>query len=166
MSASRGLVEWLAGGARASSGQRALVVGQGLREDADLVARLGFRVTTFDLATPAPREYRRAFALVVAPYAMERLPPGARAESVLALADLVASGGTLLVLANAREEAGEEGRADRWNLSGPPWALAASELEPLERAGLELVRFEDYAEPREGERRFRAEYRRAPSTAS
>lgn len=159
MSATPGLLAWIARRPPAAPGQRALVVGSDVVTDAGVVARLGFRVTTIAPGAPLPGDGRRAFALVVVAHALEAVSSRSRGAAVRAIADGVASGGTLLVLADARDEGAAEGGAH-------PRALAASELEPLDRAGLDLVRFEDYAEAGSGERRFRAEYRRPTSDAS
>lgn len=154
-----GLLEWMARHSSAVPGQRALVVGPRSAADAETVASLGFQATKLEPGAPLPKGTRRSFALVVIAGALELAPQGSRDAAALALADGVAGGGTLLVLARARDEGAREGGRE-------PRALAASDLEPLERAGLDLVRFEDYEPEGTTERRFRAEYRRPPSMSS
>jgi SAM-dependent methyltransferase len=178
-----GLLAWAEHqGATPRIGTRALVVGCGLGDDAEEVARWGGQVVAFDISAAAvngakrrfpesnvhyeaadlldpPLGWRRAFAFVFEAHTLQSMPPSMRARAIERLAAFVAPGGTLLVIARGRDE--------REEVDGPPWPLAASELEPFETAGLEVVRFEDYmddgAPPR---RRFRVHYERPRSSAS
>ena len=68
---------------------------------------------------------------------------------------MVAPGGTLLVVATARDEA--DGPVD-----GPPWPLTRGEVEAFASDGLEAVGIEDVRWPGVPVR-WRAEFRRAPS---
>jgi hypothetical protein len=71
--------------------------------------------------------------------------------------NFVAAGGTLVVIARAREEGD--------SVEGPPWALTRSEIDSLGQSGLEPVRIEDMRDERmPWPRRWRAEFRR-PSAA-
>ncbi len=145
------LVGWL--DARRSSLGRALVVGSGLGDDAEELARRGCAVTAFD-ASPAaigwardrfpasevdyvvadlfdlPAEWRRAFELVVDVRTVQSLPPYLRGQVVAAVATPVGSGGTLLAVANGRPEDEEP--------VGPPWPLSRRELLGFADHGLEL----------------------------
>ncbi|GAA4639751.1 methyltransferase domain-containing protein [Actinoallomurus vinaceus] len=163
----------LRGWVRPGSG-RALVVGCGLGDDAEHLAGLGYDVTAFDVAESAvahardrfpgsrvhyraadllvpPPEWRRAFDLVVESYTVQVLRAEARERAIANTADLVAPGGTLLVIARAREEADDPGRM--------PWPLTRTEVESFP---LPVVRIEDlYDDEDPPVRRWRAEFRRA-----
>ena len=100
-----------------------------------------------------PGDWQAAFDLVVEIYTLQVLPPEPRAVAAAQLASCVASGGTLLAVARAREAHETTGEM--------PWPLTRSELESLFSPPLALVSLEDYLDdetPRV--RRFRATYRR------
>jgi SAM-dependent methyltransferase len=169
------LVEWLA---RESARPRgcALVVGCGLGEDSEELARAGYDVTAFDVSPQAiewcrarfaesrvrysvadlfdlPRAWRRAFDLVVELYTLQALPLGLRERAVERIADLPAPGGSVLVVTRGRELAEP--------LDEVPWPLARSELNRFVRAGLREHAFEDLRDAGDPpSRHFRVEYRR------
>ena len=105
-----------------------------------------------DLFAP-PVEWEAGFDFVLESYTLQVLPPHLRADAVSRIASFVAPGGTLLVIARAREKTEPEGKM--------PWPLTQDELSLFETRGLEEVSFEDYMD---GEnppvRRFRATYLR------
>lgn len=166
------LAEWLAREAPASQGRRALVVGCGLGDDAQELAARGFAVVAFDLSATAidwcrrrfpdssadfqvanvlelPPEWHKAFDLVVEIYTLQVLPPELRQEAATAIADTVAPGGSLVVIARGREAHEDPGSM--------PWPLLASELDLFTQTGLRLVRFENFFDNEEPPvRRFRA----------
>ena len=167
------LAEWTAERGLDGAGRRALVVGSGLGEDAEHVARLGFDTVAFDVSPTAvesarrrfpgspvryvaadlldpPAEWRQAFDLVVESITVQSLPDPPRAEAIANVARMVGPGGTLLVIATARDAAGEA--------AGPPWPLTRAEVEAFATDGLRAVRIEDLREP--GVRRWRAELAR------
>jgi SAM-dependent methyltransferase len=170
------LVEWTAARSLDGRGRRALVVGCGLGDDAEHVASLGFHTIAFDIAPTAirgarrrfpdtaveyvvadlldrPPAWRRAFDFVVESITVQSLPDPPRPRAIANVAGLVAPGGTLLVLAAARE-AGEP--AD-----GPPWPLTRAEVEAFATGGVEVVRVEDlHGMPEPWDRRWRVEFRR------
>ncbi|HTJ45935.1 MAG TPA: class I SAM-dependent methyltransferase [Kofleriaceae bacterium] len=134
---------------------RALDVGCGTGDNAIELARRGMDVTAFDVspaaievarvrypdpritweiasATDPPAAWRRSFDLVVEIFTLQVLPPALRSEAARALASLVAPGGTLLVIARAREPDDPEGAM--------PWPLTRAELEAIP---LPLVAIED-----------------------
>jgi SAM-dependent methyltransferase len=144
------LVEWL-GGAGAGTGGAALVVGSGLGDDAEELARRGFAVTAFDLSPTAierarerfpestvdyrvadlldlPAEWRGRFDLVVEIRTLQSMPIGDRAAAAGAIAGTVAPGGLLWLFALGREshQPGEI----------RPWPVTADELAVLEASGL------------------------------
>ncbi len=125
-------------------GGRAIVVGCGYGDDAAHLDALGWDVTAFDVSVTSVRAaadrwadrsiawetcdvvapfrgWLGAFDLVVEVYTVQVLPPGAaeRAQSITAIASLVAPGGELVVVARAREDDAPEGAF--------PWPLTRAE---------------------------------------
>ena len=159
------------------AGRRAIVVGCGFGADAEHLAGLGFDTIAFDIAPTAvaaarrrapgsrvdyveadllnsPAQWRHAFDLVLESLTVQSLPPQLHAPAVDAVAHLVAPGGTLLVIATARDE--RDGPVE-----GPPWPLTRGELESFATAGLEAASIEhiaDESDPAIG--RWRATFRR------
>jgi hypothetical protein len=80
-------------------------------------------------------------------HTVQALPPDVRARAIRNVADLVAPGGTLLVIAFA----GDIERA------GPPWPLTRADVDRFAADGLVGVRIEVVAD---GTPRWRAEFRR------
>jgi SAM-dependent methyltransferase len=161
-----------------TAGKRALVIGSGFGDDSEQLAAWGFKTTAFDISktaieatkkhypgTPveyvvadlfnAPATWIRAFDFVLEIYTVQALPAALRPGAVEKIAEFVAPGGRLLVIARGRAEGEPEGE-------GPPWPLTRAELDGFRRAGLEAESFEDYTEPEPPwVRRFRALYGRA-----
>lgn len=158
------------------AGRRALVVGSGLGQDAELLCERGFDVVGFDAAPTAietargrypdstvdyrvanllepPAQWRRAFDLVVESLTVQSMPPEYHAPATANVAAMVAPGGTLLVIATARDEDGE-------TPDGPPWPLTPSEVEAFASGGVEPVLVELVRAP-DTPARWRAEFRRA-----
>lgn len=168
------LAEWAQERQLDGAGKRALVVGSGLGNDAELVARLGFDTVAFDISPTAvraarrrfpdspvdyvvadlldpPAAWRAAFDLVVESITVQSLPDPPRAEAIANVAQTVGPSGTLLVIAAARD-------ADD-HVDGPPWPLTRPELDAFATGGLRPVRIEQV----EGAaRRWRAEFRGRP----
>jgi SAM-dependent methyltransferase len=134
-------------------GKRALVVGCGLGRDSEFTATRGYATTAFDIAPTAgatvrdrfpgspvdyrvadllspPAEWHRAFDLVVESLTAQALPPALHGQCTEAIADFVAPGGTLLVIAAARDEEIPE---------GPPWPLTSDEIHAFAGNGLRAV---------------------------
>jgi len=171
------LAEWAEARELNGVGRRALVVGCGLGRDAEHVARLGFDTVAFDIAETAvrvarqrypdspvqyvtadlltpPSEWRGAFDLVVESLTVQALPDPPRCDAIASVAQLVAPGGTLIVIAAARDE--EDGPVE-----GPPWPLTRAEIDAFAAGDLLPVRIEDLRDAVEpGDRRWRAEFRR------
>ena len=156
---------------------RALVVGCGLGDDAEELARRGMEVTAFDVAPTAvqwcrrrfpdtrvsyvtadlldpPAEWRGAYDFVLESYTLQALPPQVRPRAAEHLARFVGPGGTLLVICRGRDEQDPPGDL--------PWPLTRAEVESVGRnGGLRLESFEDYPDPDEPTvRRFRCTSRR------
>jgi SAM-dependent methyltransferase len=162
------LLEWAAG--VRGAGRRALVVGAGLGADAELLAGRGFATVAFDVAPTAirtarerfpdsavdyrvadlldpPPEWAGAFDLVVESLTVQSLPDAVRPRAIANVAGFVAPGGTLLVIAAARD-------AGDGPVEGPPWPLTRAELDAFAAGALRPERVERLAE------RWRAEFRR------
>lgn len=170
------LVEWADRERLDGTGRTACVIGCGYGDDAIFLARRGFRVTGFDLSPTAigecrrtfgamdvawitadlfrpPADFRRGFDVVFEAYTIQALPLAARLDAPRACADLVAPGGTLLVVCRGRDESDPPGDL--------PWPLTKSECAKFVTAGLTEVRFEDFTTAESPPlRRFRIEYRR------
>ena len=164
----------------AGPGRRALVVGCGVGEDPEFLARLGCQVTAFDVSPTAVAEARRrfprspvdyqvadllapppgwarAFDLVAEIYTVQALYGQARAAAIRALAGLVAPGGTLLVIARATD--------DQDPVRDPammPWALNRRELDAMAADTLTARSVEKFLDDEDPPKlRWRAEFTRA-----
>lgn len=168
------LVDWLDEADVSSA--RALDVGCGYGDNAAELACRGFQVTAFDVSDAAvskarerfedlaiefatadlrslPAAWQRSFDLVVEVYTLQVLRPDARATALAALADLVAPGGGLLVVARGRDEDDPVGEM--------PWPLTRAELDRLGDHGLVNECFEDFLDAEMPPvRRFRSVWRR------
>lgn len=165
--------EWLEREAPAIPGQRALVIGCGFGDDAELLAEFGYTVTAFDIAETAitscrsrfpnsmvdycvadlfslPAGWHSVFDLVLESRTLQALPWGEMASAVAAIRGTVAPNGRLLVLTHGREEHEPH--------HGIPWPLARSDLAAFPAAGLQEETFEDIQRD-EGPRLFRVTYR-------
>jgi SAM-dependent methyltransferase len=134
-------------------GKRALVVGCGLGRDSEFIAARGYATTAFDVAPTAiatirdrfpdspvdyqvadlfapPTAWHRTFDLVVESLTVQSLPIALHARAIHQITDFVAPGGTLLVLAGARDEQVPE---------GPPWPLTSDEIHAFAANGLRAV---------------------------
>ncbi|GIF02579.1 methyltransferase type 12 [Actinoplanes siamensis] len=147
----------LAGGA----GRRALVVGCGPGRDAEHLATLGYAVTAFDISATAiavarerhpdspvdyrvadlldpPRDWDRAFDLVLESNNVQALPARIRTRAIRAAGGFVAAGGRLLVLAAAATDTPGE---------GPPWPLTRAEIDAFASGDLRQVSVEELHAP-------------------
>jgi SAM-dependent methyltransferase len=167
------LVDWLRRRISPPAG-RALVVGCGYGDDAELLAAAGLDVTAFDVAPTAiarcqarfpgsavqyevadvlasPPGWSRAFDLVFEAYTVQVLPGSARAACARSIGGMVAPGGSLLVAARARNPEDPEGLM--------PWPLTRRELDGFLAPGLELAHLDEAVEAGDPPvRRFVAEF--------
>jgi SAM-dependent methyltransferase len=167
------VVNWLDQHAPAGSGL-ALKVGSGLGDDAEELARRGFRTTAFDISESAilwsrrrfpqssvsylvadlfsaPRKWQGKFQFVLESYTLQVLPPDLRPEAIRCIASFVAPGGRLLVISRGREPTDPEGKM--------PWPLTRDELALFEAHDLKQTLFEDYMDGEEPPvRRFRVAF--------
>lgn len=157
-------------------GRRALVVGSGLGGDAEFVAARGFAVVAFDVSPTAiamvrrrhpdsvvdyevadllelPSRWIEAFDLVVEALTVQSLPIAHHPQATANVARTVARGGTLLVIATARDD-------DAPTPDGPPWPLTRAEIDAFAAGGLTPVHVEKIRASGVPDR-WRAEYRRA-----
>ncbi len=155
------LVEWLARRPAPPAG-RALVVGCGYGDDAELLAERGLIVTAFDIAPSAvrrcrerfpsssvdyavadalepPAEWSAAFDFVFEAYTVQVLFGEARRRCANQIGGMVAPGGTLLVVARSRRNHDPEGQM--------PWPLTRAELDEFAPAGLNLAGLQEILEP-------------------
>ena len=171
------LTEFWQGHAMPSAGKTASIIGCGLGDDAEQVARWGFETIAFDISESAiracqrrfsgsgvdyvianlfaaPRQWTRHFDFVVECYTLQVLPQHLRRQAIKCIAGLVRDQGYLLVVSRGREEQDSEGQM--------PWPLTRLELDQLEDFGLRTISFEDYVD-RESPpvRRFRVLYQKA-----
>lgn len=170
------LVEWATARELKGAGRSALVVGGGPGHDAEFISELGFDTVAFDVAESAveaarrrfpgssvryrtadllepPAEWQRAFDLVIESYTVQSLPAEYRQRATTNVAELVASDGTLLVIAAVRADhvAGPDPAGE----VGPPWPLSRAEVDAFAADGVRPVRIEDI------EGRWRAEFHRS-----
>jgi SAM-dependent methyltransferase len=150
MQANGQLVEWL-GAQPTGGGRRAMVTGCGLGDDAEEIARRDWDVMAFDVAESAvrlclerfpqspvdyriadlfrpPDDWRGAFALVFDNRTVQSLPYELQPRAMAAVAQLVAPGGTLVVVT---EIVGPEHLSQH-----PPYRMLADSLAAFEVAGL------------------------------
>lgn len=151
------LVSWLKN--NEAPGERAIVVGCGLGDDVDFLAREGFAVTGFDIAQTAIAMSRKRFPAIAERFQVADLfaiPPGweqsydlvfecntiqaltgeLRVKALNAIATLVAPKGVVLVSCRSRN-AGEKENAF-------PLPLDHHEIAGFERAGLKRLAIETY----------------------
>jgi len=174
------LTSWLAHNKLSGAGRRALIVGCGLGDDAEELARLGFAVVAFDVSATAiawcrrrfphstveycaadllvsPQEWVAAFDFVLEVNTLQVLPPNLRQIAIVQMARCVVPGGTLLVIARGRDPSDDPGAM--------PWPLTKEEMAAFQILGLDETRFEDFLDDEMPPvRRFRVEYRRRVET--
>ncbi len=174
----RFLVKWNETANLQGNNRKALVVGCGLGDEAVFLNDLDFDVTAFDVSEKAieiakkihkdtnikfvaadlfdpPKEWQKAFDLVVEVYTIQALPLDLRSETIEAISSFVAVDGELIVVQRLRENDEEP--------EGLPWALSPKDLSSFEKNGLTQTGFSEYEGDEEEDepiKRFVAEYKR------
>ena len=170
------VTSWVESRKPEGKGERAVVVGCGLGDDAEFLADVGFDVTAFDISPKAingcrsrfpgsrvnyqvsnllrsPPAWTMAFDFVLEVYTLQALPRSLRTKAIPHIARLVAAGGTLLLITRARNEHDDPG-----NL---PWPLTRQEVDVFQSYDLSEKFFEDFVDNGDPPvRRFRIEYAR------
>lgn len=167
------LVDWLQKHAIDGTGKTALVIGCGLGDDAEELARIGFDVTAFDISQTAiawcqkrfpnssvhysvadlfaiPSTWQQ-FDFVLEAYTLQALPAQVRPEAIDRIATCISPAGRLLIICRGRnsDEPAEH----------LPFPLTRKELARFQQFGLQEMMFEDYFDPFEQlARRFRILY--------
>ena len=168
------LTEFWQNHALPSAGKTALIIGCGFGDDAEQVARWGFKTTAFDISESAIRACQRRFPgtdvsyvvadLLTAPqqwighfdfvvecYTLQVLPKDLRTQAIRCLTALLREQGYLLIVSRGREEQDSEGQL--------PWPLTRGELHRFVDLGLQTISFENYVDSESPPvRRFRALY--------
>ncbi len=160
------LTNWLSQNSVDGTGKSAVVVGCGLGDDAEALAKAGFEVTAFDVSQSAiawakerfpnssvhyvaadlfnlPADWLGSFDVVFEFRTVQALPVSVRTEAIARIAALPKPGGTLLLATYTRES---DDIPD-----GPPWPLSQKELAQFEEIGLSVVKRETF---RKKESRF------------
>ena len=155
-------------------GKTALVVGCGLGDDAEALAKLGFKLTGFDISSTAiawchqrfpdsevdyivddllnPTTINNSkFDFILESYTLQALPAKVRPQGMESISKLLAPQGRLLVICRGRD-------IDE-PATSLPYPLTKEELAYFERLGLKRVKFEDYTNQTNMVRRFRIEYK-------
>ncbi|MGI8494237.1 MAG: class I SAM-dependent methyltransferase, partial [Pyrinomonadaceae bacterium] len=150
-------VAWLEKNPLDGAGKKGIVVGCGLGDDAEELARFDFQVTAFDISPKAiewakkihpetkvnysvedlfnlPEKFKNAFDFVLEVYTVQALPVSLREKAIKAIAELVAPDGELLFVGRG----GDEGETTET----PPFPLRKSELDKFVEYGLSEIEFE------------------------
>lgn len=169
------LVEWADAADLAGNGRRAVVVGGALGDNAEYIARRGFATVAFDVSPTAvrlarqrfpdsiveyrvadlldpPAEWRDAFDLVVEVATIQSLPYHIRGAAIVQVGQMVAPGGTLIVIAY--------GTAGDPDPDGPPWPLTREEIDAFATGDLRPARIEETYDDTSRILRWRAEFTR------
>lgn len=171
------LVEFAAAHPLGGAGKKALTIGCGMGDDAELLASWGFATTAFDISETAvrlcrerfsdssveylsadllvpPQSWRRHFDFVFEANTLQVLPGAPRMQAIENIAGFLAPRGLLLVIARGREPSEPQGQL--------PWPLTRDELSAFTATGLQELSFEDivkHEDPNEPPvRRFRVLY--------
>ena len=149
------MLEWLETHQPATRHKSAVVVGCGLGDDAEELARRGYDVTAFDVSPTAVDWCRQRFPNSQVDYTIgdlfnltkdwqfdfvleintiQAIPVAVRREVVNVIAGLVAPGGTLLAIGRLAKTPDQQIKR--------PWPLTRAELQYFVEAGLTELRFD------------------------
>jgi SAM-dependent methyltransferase len=168
------LVNWLDKTAPAPG--KALVIGCGLGDDAELLASRSWQTTAFDISPEAirwarqrfpktsvdyqvanaltpPQCWQRQFDLIVEIFTLQAMPRPLHLQAIPRIADLIAPAGRIFLFARARNETDPPGTM--------PWPLTESEIRQFEKHGLTCESLDDFLDSENPPvRRFLAIFRR------
>ncbi|MCP4397861.1 MAG: class I SAM-dependent methyltransferase [bacterium] len=168
------LVEYLDRPHLSGEGKKALVIGCGIGDDAEELARKGFEVLAFDISESAirwcrsrftdspvkyvtmdlfqaPASWNGHFDFVFESYTLQTLPPDLKNKAIQKAARLVAPGGSLLVICRGRDEEDKKAKI--------PWPLTRAEVKQFLQYDLTEVQFDDFMDREEPPvRRFQVEF--------
>ena len=171
------MVDWLETIRPVTKNKSAVVVGCGLGDDAEELARRGYNVTAFDVSATAvdwcrqrfpksnvdyteadllklPKDWQFDFVLEI--NTVQAIPVAVRRSVINAIAGLVAQGGTLLAIGRLAKTAEQQIKR--------PWPLTREELHYFVDAGLTELRFDTVGDGEIaglGLVRFQVTYRRS-----
>jgi thiopurine S-methyltransferase len=154
--------DWVSAGPFHGDRRRALVVGSGLGDDAELIGAAGFDTVAFDISPTAvaiaqgrypdspveyvvrslfdlPDEWVGGFDFVFESQTVQSMPESMRADATSAVASTVAPGGSLLVIAAALEDGDPD--------DGPPWPLTRADIDAFASTDLRAVEVERLVGP-------------------
>ena len=149
------LQDWLDNNQPSGEGRSALVIGCGLGDDAEALAKLGYQVSAFDISPTAiawcqqrfpnssvnylvadlfdlDRSWHGAFDFVFECRNIQALPLSVRPKVIESIGQLVAVKGSLLIITRYRDTEEEP--------DGPPWAISELELSQFQQWGLQETR--------------------------
>ena len=168
--------DWLDKKMPSGNHHSALVVGCGLGDDAEALAKFGFKVTAFDISSTAINWCKKRFPDSVVKYVVadlfnldsswhnqfdfvyecrniQALPLEVRSEVIESIAKLVAINGNLLVINRLRDT--EE------KPEGPPWPLSLPEFHLFQQFGLTPINSATFGEGENNQvTTLRIEYRK------
>jgi SAM-dependent methyltransferase len=171
------LLQWLDDHHIQGQGKTALVIGCGLGDDAEELAKRGFNVTAFDISPSAikwcqnrfadssvnylvadlfnpPDEWNQTFDFILESYTLQSLPTSLSSQSIPLIADFLTIDGTLLIICR--------GRNPEDKLEKLPYPLTKNYLMQFVDVGLSLQQFEDYFDDQDSPpgRRFRVTFKK------
>lgn len=168
--------DWLDNFTGLNNHDSALVIGCGLGDDAEALAKLGLSVTAFDISSHAinwckkrfpdsnvnyvvadlfdlPSTWQNKFNLVYECRNIQALPLNVRSEIINSIANLVTQNGILLVINRLRD--------NNESIDGPPWALSQQEFDQFKSFGLKEVQKDTFFEGENNEvTSLRIQYRK------
>ena len=153
------MLKWFAKTPVQAAGKSAIVVGCGLGDDAEELARRGFNVTAFDVSPTAVEWCKRRFPnsrvnytvgdlfnlpadwqfdFVLEINTVQAIPLAFRQQVMNAVASLVAPGGTLLAIGRLADSAEQQVKR--------PWPLTREEIDLFKQFGLTETHFEAFGD--------------------
>ncbi|NET70558.1 MAG: class I SAM-dependent methyltransferase [Sphaerospermopsis sp. SIO1G2] len=176
MKPNHNLLQWLDNHQIQGQEKTALVIGCGLGDDAEKLAKRGFKVTAFDISNSAikwcqqrfpdssvnyqvsdllnpPPDWNQSFDFILESYTLQAIPTSLMSKSIPLIAKFLSPGGTLLVICR--------GRNPEDILEKVPYPLTKDDLMQFVDLGLSLQQFEDYFDDQDSPpgRRFRVTFK-------